>query len=333
VREWIGVWLKDRWCYERAFRSQQLRYLQLTNRQERLSPAPDGSGFACCWSYTSRLHAPMIQPRLGQRLLQRCLSDAPIECSNEAPPTSEHPQVTVLIGHRGFERLPLLLATLESFAAQRDVIFECIVIEQDTEPKIKPHLPGWVGHIHCPTDDSVSPYNRSRAFNMGARHANAPILLLHDNDMLVPCNYLFRILEKLKLGYHVVNSKRFIFYLSQSHSAMILSGKAFYDSLPAECIVQNLEAGGSMAILRSAYWCIGGMDESFVGWGGEDNEFWDRCQTLNCWIWGYEPIVHLWHSSQPLKHTSNNPNLVRANERLHLSRQVRIDQLKAANLR
>jgi hypothetical protein len=78
--------------------------------------------------------------------------------------------------------------------------------------------------------------------------------------------------------------------------------------------VQNLEAGGSMAIRADTYRAIGGMDETFVGWGGEDNEFWDRCLTRPTWIWGYEPIVHLWHPSQPHKLRSDNPNLARAKE-------------------
>ena len=76
-------------------------------------------------------------------------------------------------------------------------------------------------------------------------------------------------------------------------------------------IVQNLEAGGSMAITKEAYFRIGGMDEEFIGWGGEDIEFWERCSLLNRWIWGYEPIIHLWHRSQPLKEKKDNPNIAR----------------------
>ena len=70
-REQLGVWLKDRWRWERALRSPTRRYLGLANRSETLEPAPDGEGFACCWTYTSRLHASQVQPRLAQRLLQR----------------------------------------------------------------------------------------------------------------------------------------------------------------------------------------------------------------------------------------------------------------------
>ncbi len=329
-RERLGVWLKDRLRYELLLRQPPPAQLRIANRRERLEAAPDGLGQACRWAYTSRLHAPALQPELGRRLLRRCLEPAPIRRRPSPPAFSGPPELSVLIGHRGTERLPLLLATLESLAAQEGVKLECLVIEQDPVPRIAPHLPDWVRHVHGPLSDPAAPYNRSHTFNLGARHARAPVLLLHDNDMLVPTGYGRRILERIARGYAVVNPKRFIFYLSEAHSARVLAGSAGYDAASAEAIVQNLEAGGSMAITAEAYRAIGGMDEGFVGWGGEDNEFWDRCLTRPTWIWGYEPIVHLWHRAQPLKHRQDNPNLSRARSVMQRSPLERIAALRPA---
>ncbi|MEI6030926.1 MAG: galactosyltransferase-related protein [Synechococcaceae cyanobacterium ELA739] len=326
MREQLGVWLKDRWRYERALCGPEERLLGLCNRLETLDPAPEGLGYSCRWAFTSQLHAPKVQPRLGQRLLQRCLEHAPIVRSTIPPLSQRDPQISVLIGHRGLERLPLLSITLESLAAQLHVRFECLVIEHDTSVTIADHLPAWVRHVHDVTEPDT-PYNRSQAFNVGALHAKAPVLLLHDNDMLVPAEYLYRILHRLSLGYAVVNPKRYVFYLSQSHTQALLSDETDLSLYPPESIVQNLEAGGSMAITRVAYNELGGMDESFVGWGGEDNEFWDRCLTLPTWIWGYEPIVHLWHSSQPAKSQFKNPNLDLLSDKLKLPVAVRIASL------
>ena len=328
LREQLGVWLKDRWHWERALRSSSRRYLGLANRSETLEPAPDGEGFACCWTYTSRLHATRVQPRLAQRLLRRCLGDAPIGRRPAPEPFSDTPQISVLIGHRGTERLPLLLATLESLADQEGVTLECLVIEQDATPLIGAALPAWVRHIHAPLPEPEAPYNRSHTFNVGAREARAPVLLLHDNDMLVPRGYARRILQRIGNGYAVVNPKRFIFYLQPQHSQAVLTHGVPYDAEPAEYIVQNLEAGGSMAITAEAYNRVGGMDEAFRGWGGEDNEFWDRCLTLPTWIWGYEPIVHLWHRGQPLKGEGHNPNLERARTLMRRPAQERIEDLR-----
>ncbi|MDM7953670.1 MAG: glycosyltransferase [Cyanobium sp. CZS 25K] len=329
-KEWLGVWLKERLRYEWLLRRPAPAHLEIANRSERLAPAPDGGGQACLWRYTSRLHAPGVQPELGRRLLRRCLAAAPIRSRPTPGWADGPPELSVLIGHRGTERLPLLLATLESLAAQEGVRLECLVIEQDSEPRIADRLPDWVRHIHGPLPDPTAPYNRSHTFNLGAREALAPVLLLHDNDMLVPTGYARRLLERISRGYAVVNPKRFVFYLDETHSAAVLAGSGAYDARPAEAIVQNLEAGGSMAITAEAYAAIGGMDEGFVGWGGEDNEFWDRCLTRPTWIWGYEPIVHLWHRGQPLKHQKDNPNLERARAVMRRPALERIAALRPA---
>lgn len=332
LREQLGVWLKDRLRYERALRSPDHLYLSLANRLERVEAAPVGIGYACCWPFTSRLHAPTVQPQLGVRLLQRCLADAPIERCSEPESGQEAPEVSVLIGHRGRERLPLLLATLESIAAQQHVRFECIVIEQDDSSCLEGLLPTWVRHIQRPLGEGKTGYNRSKAFNDGSRAARGHILVLHDNDMLIPKGYLARIVDKTRIGYQAINPKRYVFYLNQNHSEAVIARKVGFDAEPASAIVQNLEGGGSMAITRDAYWAIGGMDESFEGWGGEDNEFWDRCQLLRCWRWGYEPIIHLWHQSQPLKLVSDNVNVNLAHAKIRTPRQERVEQLKMDTL-
>jgi hypothetical protein len=43
------------------------------------------------------------------------------------------------------------------------------------------------------------------------------------------------------------------------------------------------------------------MDEDFMGWGGEDVEFWGRVCTRRVWNYGFLPILHLWHAPQPGK--------------------------------
>jgi predicted glycosyltransferase involved in capsule biosynthesis len=238
--------------------------------------------------------------------------------------------ISVLIGHRGMERLPLLLLTLRSVAAQTGVNLECIVIEQDTKSLIKEYLPKWVTHLFLKTETSSKIYNRSAAFNHGGKKARGKILLLHDNDMLIPDTYCKDIATIVSRGYEAINIKRYIFYLTRSHSERIIRSLNEFPIEAPEYIVQNLEAGGSMAITKNAYFAIGGMDEEFVGWGGEDIEFWKRCSLLKRWIWGYQPILHLWHQSQPLKDKKDNPNIDRIilldkmtlTDRINLLRQM-----------
>lgn len=283
-------------------------WVLMRNRNERLSSVPgrrSPCGVACDWQWTSDLHLPKLFPQLGLRLMKRALRDWPIESRGEPerPEGKCSPALSFVIGHRGMERLPHLLCTLRSIAAQRGVSFECVVVEQSIRPEIRDQLPGWVRYVHTPLPYSEMPYSRAWAFNVGARAARAEALVLHDNDMLVPRDYAKEVIARLEDGYEVMNLKRFIFYLSETHSAGVLSGKEPVVQQPPQVVVQNLEAGGSVVITREAFFAIGGFDEAFCGWGGEDNEFWERAQARLCWPYGYLPLVHLWHTPQTEKHS------------------------------
>jgi hypothetical protein len=71
------------------------------------------------------------------------------------------------------------------------------------------------------------------------------------------------------------------------------------------------------------------MDESFVGWGGEDNEFWERAQTLRVWPYGYLPLLHLWHEAQPGTQQAGNETAGHYQALAKLPAQARIEKLRA----
>lgn len=306
-------------------------YLELTNRMERVAIGPDGLGYVCLWPYTSKLDIAEVLPRVGKRVLQETLRDNKYVCSNSVNTKKETIEVSVIIGHRGLERLPHLQATLQSVAAQLETSIECIVVEQDITPKIKQNLPEWVHYIFQRSEDGGSGYNRSRAFNYGVRQARGKVVVLHDNDMLMPETYCKEVVCIAQKGYEAMNIKRFVHYLGRNDSEAVMMDFARIGSARPLEIVQNLEAGGSMAITKRGYEIVGGMDESFVGWGGEDNEFWDRCSSLKKWSWGYLSLIHLWHRSQPLKETNDNPNIIRARQLSGISREKRIERLRTIN--
>ena len=280
------------------------QWVYYCNRNERLTVGPDGLGVACEWQWTSDLHIAKVFPVLGLRLLKRALADWPITLQSEPEMQTAPPDVSFIIGHRGQARLPHLLLTLQSIAAQRGVTFECIVVEQSIKPEIQSALPAWVRYGHTPLPQAEMPYCRSWAFNAGAQKAQGALLVLHDNDLFVPSDYAAQLMKRFHEGYEVINLKRFIFYLGEAHTGRVLATQQLLLSETPETIIQNAQGGGSIAIARDAYFAIGGFDESFIGWGGEDNEFWERATTRRLWPYGYLPLVHLWHAAQPGKHNA-----------------------------
>ena len=308
----------------------KFKYLEIRNRMERLGRGPKSNSYTCLWPYTSRLTAVERWSFIGRSILRRCIRD--YEFRLDSPKyNSESVDISVIIGHRGLERKDLLLATLGAIGSQAGVSIECIVVEQDNTPKIKKILPSWVRYVFQESKGGHDGYNRSAAFNVGARHACGKILLLHDNDMLVPTLYCKEIVALTSEGYEVLNIKRYVIYLSNQDTQRVIESILSLRFCTPLYIVQNLEAGGSMAITKDAYFSVGGMDEDFIGWGGEDNEFWKRCSVLKRWIWGYTPVIHLWHESQPMKEDKDNINVSRAKELDNEDIHERIRILRAVN--
>lgn len=274
---------------------------RMGNRRDRLQIGPGGWGVNRVGPWTSRIHVVDVFPSLGSRLMRTALREWPVGCDRVAGEAAETPEVSFVIGHRGRDRLDHLDMVLKSIAAQVDVDLECVVVEQSVRREIRRDLPDWVRIVHAPPPFEAMPYSRSWAFNVGAREARGRLLVFHDNDMLVPRDYASELRRLQGEGWEVINLKRFVFYLSRDVTRRTLETEVVPEQPRLDAVVQNLEGGGSIAVDRMAFYRLGGFDEAFVGWGGEDNEFWQRAKIRPFWPYGYLPIVHLWHASQPKK--------------------------------
>jgi hypothetical protein len=281
-------------------------WLGFANRDDRITVSPDGRGYRCEWRFGRDLHIANVLPSTGKRLMRAALERWPIAMA-DAPRQEGPPVATFVIGHRGLERLPHLLTTLRTIAAQ-SVPAECIVVEQSPQSEIASRLPPWVRYIHTPVQRGL-PYNRSWTLNAGVRHALSDVVILHDNDILVPEAYAAEAMARVAEGWLFVNLKRFTFYPPPYESGRVFATGRVRPSRAT--VVQNLH-GASIVAHRAAYEAIGGFDESFVGWGGEDNDFWDRAATMErIYDFGYLPMIHLHHEDQPGKRTRDTAAIAR----------------------
>lgn len=282
-------------------------WVAIRNRNERLTL--DGRGARCEWEFTSDLHIARVFPSAGARLMACALRDFPIRLTNESPPATEQPEVSFIIGHRGLDRAPHLAATLQSIAAQRGASIECIVVEQAETVETRSTLPAWVRYLHAPPRERGAEYSRAQAFNAGAAAARGRLLVLHDNDMLCPVSYAAEVVNGAARGADFIDLKRFLFYFDEAASRAVFAEETLPRTRPV--VVQNAQ-GGSVAASRQAFYAIGGFDDAFVGWGGEDNEFRERADTAGRLdAFGYLPFVHLWHAPQPGKLAGRDAPAVR----------------------
>jgi hypothetical protein len=296
MRRVAGALLYDAVPFELRLRR---AWVDIRNRNERITPGPGGRGARCEWRFTSELHIANVFPSAGARLMRRAFESWPV-AMRDTPVLTAAPEVSFLIGHRGVDRLPHLLATLRSIAGQSCAAIECIVVEQSAAPEIRERIPTWVRYVHTPLPRPDLPYCRAWAFNVAARHARGRVLVLHDNDMLVPERYAAEALARVREGWAFADLKRFLFYVSEEETHRVFASGEVRTNVPAT-VVQNAQ-GGSIVAERDAYFAIGGFDESFIGWGGEDNDLWDRARTVQrVWDFGYLPLIHLHHPAQPGK--------------------------------
>ncbi len=331
LKQKMGCWFNERWRTELLIRMPAMarmcgiRWQSLCNRNETISIDPSTNGAISHWSDSTPLTVARLYPEVGARLLRHCLREWPVDFdANEKLSPPPNPDITIVIGVRGTKRLPQFNACINSLRAQKDVECEIIVVEQSLVPEFKTLLPADVRYIHTPISPPELPFNRSWALNVGAVAARGELLVLHDADLVVPVCFAKRIVELLKQGLEAVRLPRFIFYLNEPSSIAVQTNSNFDQLKAIDRVVANNPT--PVAITKQAYLRIGGHDEAFYGWGGEDNEFRDRLKTLNFSEGAFLPIIHLWHPEAPNR--GGDRNAAQLKQILKEPTSIRIDKLK-----
>jgi hypothetical protein len=326
IRERIGCWLHERWRAELVLRWPTLAslfgwsWLDLRNRREQLQSDALTQGRISAGDETIRQTVARIFPRVGGRLLQKCLEQWPVEFARTSLQSPQEPEVSIVIGVRGTGRLPQFSCCLEALAAQRGIRCEIIVVEQSWTREFESIVPGHVRYLHQQATSAKMPYNRSWALNAGVRAARSPIVILHDADMVVPRDFARAIAASLGRGLDAVRLPRFLFYLDQRTSLDVQEKKRFAVDLAVDNVVANNRT--PVAVRRDAYLAIGGHDEGFFGWGAEDDEFMDRLRTLRIGEGAFLPIIHLWHPVAQKQDAHRNVQLLASRRDLPMPERI-----------
>ena len=133
------------------------------------------------------------------------------------------------------------------------------------------------------SDSPGKEFNRAAARNSGVFASKADIVVVTDADLFVPVSQISRaISEASKQSAQIRPFSEF------GHMGEMAT-RYFMDSGPyTEITKDQFETlsvlwpgihGGTFVMRRDLWLKVGGMDENFVGWGGEDNAFNIRCQS------------------------------------------------------
>jgi hypothetical protein len=323
----IGCWFHERKDAEVVLRvplvAKRLgrHWLDLCNRHETISVDTVAGGRICHWADSSPLTVAKFFPEVGGRLMHRCLKDWTVRFQDiESAPVPSTPDVTFVVGVRGTGRLPQFRATLSSLLAQEGCSCEVVVVEQSFRREFESMLPGSVRYEHLQLESPDMPFNRSWALNRGARCATGRIVILHDADMAAPAGFAAAVRDTLDRGFEAMRLARFIFYLSQAESEVAWTSHSLSHVRRVDRVVQNNPT--PIALTRDAYLKIGGHDESFYAWGGEDNDFLDRARTLKIVEGTFLPLFHLWHPEAPNRSGDRNAGLLAARRALPIGERI-----------
>jgi len=199
---------------------------------------------------------------------------------------------TYVIGYRhNLERLQNLRRVLDWINGFARV--EVLLVEQDTHSKIS-HLGLKAKHIFTRSD---MPYNRSWAFNVALKYANSNIIVFGDSDLIMEPNQFIAGLQAIE-NYEMVSPYHSVVDLTQQESNMSLE-QVIKINRPGRGETDNQKiniSGGIAMFRRDAIQKIGGWNEDFIGWGGEDDFQTMKVKNFLSWTELRARCFHLYHA-------------------------------------
>jgi N-terminal domain of galactosyltransferase len=144
------------------------------------------------------------------------------------------------------------------------------------------------------------PFNRSAAINLAANKRYwDDVAIIADSDSFVPAVQLLEAVDKARETGKLVSALTFVCQFDQMFTeSFIHDGLVGMQQMRIEHVrTKPIETQSNCIVVPRELWDeIGGFDERFVGWGGEDNAFWRAAEIRRGSVERIPGAAfHLWH--------------------------------------
>lgn len=151
-----------------------------------------------------------------------------------------------------------------------------VLVEHANQPDTQVRIPPGTERLHIQAEGRA--FNKSAACNAGVVHVDEEIVVLVDADTLTSMRGLITCIEGVRREFELIRPFGSLVELDEAETERIANS----GSLPRfdagyrddDRQGETIPLCGGMVVMRtSTYERVGGMDESFEGWGGEDDAF------------------------------------------------------------
>ena len=167
-------------------------------------------------------------------------------------------------------------------------------------------------------------FNKSWCVNVGVRNSNYDHCLMLDADISFPNNYFEQLVD-------YSNENKYQFFMG-FENLIISKGRDNPEERLRSYKIAKM-AGVSWFVEKKFFKDIGAMNESYFGYGAEDNDFWERANFVLREIYALPVnITHIYHHWHP-----KESNFPLNTERIEIFNQVKhnipeaIDKLQHCN--
>jgi hypothetical protein len=185
--------------------------------------------------------------------------------------------------------------------------------------------------------------NKSKAVNLAAKKAKRDIFVIADADVVYDPNLIVEALRLLQKEAWIVPFSE-VYNVEKGGTDRLLNTSPKWpielkldDCTRSDWVYEGF-AGKLFVITRENFEKVGGFDERFIGWGGEDDAFSHSVQTLCGKLVNLDgEIFHLWHPSSSYESNPNgkaNANLLNRYERAKGNKQemAKLIEEKSTNI-